>query len=538
MTPIPVARLAPGNQWDCNVLDLLFANRLFPTGLEFERFDAYPVGADGIILIIPGRYWAGHEQEITEAIRRYEWVLAIRTGDEEDLFDIAAVEHPAIHWWIQTPRPRKDYGTARFLPLGYPPHFNDVPDVGKSVDVFLSAQCTHQRRAQAFDALARVTRTKRVQATAGFTQGMPANEYTGRMAAARVAPAPSGAVSPDSFRVYEALEAHTIPIADDVSPVYDSRGYWQRMFPDAPFPVLTDYDDLPGYIDDCLRDYPQRANRVTAWWIARKRELAASLQEDLTALSANPPKVPNISPITVLVTCSPIPSHPNTEILEETIESVRAQLPDAEIILSFDGVRAEQEHRRADYEAFIQRALWLADHRWGNVLPLIHAEHLHQAVCTKRALEHVRTPLMLFVEHDTPLTGEIPWGDLAETILAGDANVIRMHHEASVLEPHRYLMLDDEPQKVRSVPMMRTIQWSQRPHLASVAWYRELLGRWFPADEKDFIEDVVYGRLITAHERDGDMGWMGWRTWIYTPDGDIKRSYHTDGRAGEDKFDG
>lgn len=244
--------------------------------------------------------------------------------------------------------------------------------------------------------------------------------------------------------------------------------------------------------------------------------------------------------ITVVMSTSPIPAHPSTSILEETIESVRAHLPDAEIILSFDGVRPEQADRRDDYELYIQRALWLADHRWGNILPLINDEHLHQAVCTKRALKHIRTPLLLFCEHDTPLYADrhIPWDDLAATILTGDANVVRLHHEASVLEPHRYLMLDDEPQKVRGVPLTRTVQWSQRPHLASVAWYRELLDRWFPNDERNFIEDVVYGRLIAAHERDGVMGWMGWRTWIYTPEGSsIQRSYHTDGRAGEPKFD-
>lgn len=246
-----------------------------------------------------------------------------------------------------------------------------------------------------------------------------------------------------------------------------------------------------------------------------------------------------LSPITVLVTCSPVRSHPDVSILEQAIASVRERLPDGEIILAFDGVRPEQEDRRADYEEHIRRVLWLADHVWGNTLPLINDGHLHQAVAAKRALEHVRTPLLLFVEQDTPLCGDVPWADLAEVIVAGDANVIRMSHEASILEPHRYLMLDDEPQKVRGVPMTRTLQWSQRPHLASVAWYRQMLERYFPVDEKTFIEDSVYGKLIAAHERDGEMGWLsGWRTWIYTPEGDIKRSYHTDGRAGEDKFDG
>lgn len=533
---ISVVHLPPGDQWDQNLLDRLLLGELYPHGIDCEFVEPWPDTA-GIVLVIPGRYWHDRTDEITTAIARYEWVLAIRTGDEEALLDIAEIEHPNLRWWVQTPRGPRDFPATRYLPLGFPPHFNKLGAMppAKALDVFLAAQDTHARRSEAFEALAAVDRTKLVEPTSGFTRGLPPIDYTAVMVDTKVAPCPSGAVSPDSFRVYEALEAHVVPIADDVSPVYPSNGYWMALFPDAPFPTLTNYSDLPGYIDDVLTDYPRLANRTAAWWMRQKRRMAGWLQSDVAALGAIIEPVEQ--PITVLVTCSPIPSHPSTEILQETIDSIRAQLPDAEIVLTFDGVRPEQQHRRGDYELFIQRALWLADHQWGNVLPLIHDEHLHQAVCAKRALDHVQSPLLLFVEHDTPLVGEIPWNDIADTILAGDANVVRLHHEASILEPHRYLMLDQEPQKVRGVPMSRTVQWSQRPHLASVAWYRDLLDRYFPTDERDFIEDRVYGRLVAAHKRDGEMGWLGWRTWIYTPDGDIKRSYHTDGRAGEDKFD-
>ncbi len=531
---IPVVRLGPGAQWDQCLLDDLLSGALWPHGIEFERVDDFP-DADGVVLVIPGRYFADRAAEISEKIARYRWVLAFRVGDEEDLLDIRRIAHPNIRWLIQTPRVGRDYGDARFIGVGYPPHLRRLhPEPpAKNLDVFLAGQDTHERRHQAFAALQPGER-RRIEPTPGFTQGMDPTEYVRCMTAAKVAPAPSGAVSPDSFRVYEALEAHSVPIADDVSPTYDSRGYWERLFPGAPFPILRNYSDLPGWITDQLADWPRSGNRVAAWWLAEKRRMAEHLRADLIALGADAGDCR--PPITAIITTSPVRSHPSTEILEETVVSVRERLPDAEIVIAFDGVRAEQADRAADYDEYIRRVLWKADHEWGNTLPLLSDEHLHQAVCVKRALKHVRTPLVLMLEHDTPLCGDIPFGDLAEVVLAGAANVIRLHHEASVLEPHRYLMLDDEPQKVRGVPMMRTIQWSNRPHLASVAWYRELLDRWFPNDERNFVEDVVYGRLIAAHERDGEMGWLGWRTWLYTPEGDIKRSFHTDGRAGESKF--
>jgi hypothetical protein len=284
---ISVGRLDPGNQWDQNMLDLLFSNRLYPTGLQFKRCVGYP-NDYGCVLIIPGRYWHEHTDQISEALATYEWVLALKTSDEEDVFDIAKVRHPNIHWWVQTPRADRDYGDARLFGVGFPAHFNNLaPDPpGKTTEVFLSAQNTHERRHQAFAALDAQRDRWCVEETDGFTKGMDPCSYALLMQTARIAPAPSGPVSPDSFRLYEALEAHAVPIADDVTPAYDSRGYWERVFPAVPFPVLTDYPSLPGYIKEALAQWPANANRLTAWWIRQKRAMTQWLRDDLDKLGA------------------------------------------------------------------------------------------------------------------------------------------------------------------------------------------------------------------------------------------------------------
>jgi hypothetical protein len=51
------------------------------------------------------------------------------------------------------------------------------------------------------------------------------------------------------------------------------------------------------------------------------------------------------------------------------------------------------------------------------------------------------------------------------------------------------------------------------------------------------IEDVVHGLVIEDCRRDAVMGWYAWRLWIYTPEGNIKRSYHLDGRGSDLKYD-
>lgn len=282
---IPVGWLAPSADcWDSNMLRRLTDGTLYPHGIEFKHCVGYPNTDDGCVLVVPGQYWHQATDRITEAIQRFEWVLLVRTADEEDLFDVGAVVHPRLKWWIQTPR--KKYPDCRVFGVGFPPHFNDLPaePPEKLLNVFLSAQNTHDRRRQCFEALQGID--GRVEATAGFTQGMDPAEYVRCMSKAKVAPAPSGAVSCDSFRVYEALEAHTVPIVDTVSPVDGLTDYWTRIFPGyLPFPTYTNPAELKPLITQTLSD-PAIANRVAAFWMRYKRQLAHWLRSDLEQLGA------------------------------------------------------------------------------------------------------------------------------------------------------------------------------------------------------------------------------------------------------------
>lgn len=285
---IPVGRLAPSGQWDTNMLAQLFANRIASTGVEFKTVDGYP-NTDGCVLQIPGAFWADHYDTINEAIDRYKWILLFVTSDEEARFDINQLDHPNILFWQQTPRADRDYNATLFG-CGWTPHFNQLPDnpPRKDLDVVLSAQNTHLRRNEAFAALEHVQHTKLINPTDGFTKGWTPASYADVMMRAKVCPCPAGTFSPDSFRLYEALEAGAVPIADDVSPRegYDSRGYWRSIFPDAPFPIFEDYADLSDIIDDVLSDWTHIANDVAAWWINEKTLYANWVVDDLKNLGA------------------------------------------------------------------------------------------------------------------------------------------------------------------------------------------------------------------------------------------------------------
>ena len=319
----------------------------------------------------------------------------------------------------------------------------------------------------------------------------------------------------------------------------DWPGYFGYLFrEDTPFPILRDYNSLYGYMIDDLSDWKNIANKSLAWWIRYKRKLAYRLTEDIYKLSGIENNETNINnDITVIIPTSAIPSHPDTSVLEETISTIRHWLTGCEIIITFDGVRDNLKHRLDDYREYIRRVVWKCNHEWKNVLPLVFDEHEHQANMTRIALDYVKTPLILFVEHDTPIVVDwsIEWDGLCRSILEGHANVIRLHHEALVLPEHEYLMLDNKPQDVCGVSMRKTRQWSQRPHLASTAFYKDMLNRVFGDKAKTMIEDIVHGRLI--EDSKDVMGWYYWRVWIYTPEGQIKRSYHIDGREDDPKYE-
>lgn len=239
------------------------------------------------------------------------------------------------------------------------------------------------------------------------------------------------------------------------------------------------------------------------------------------------------SDITIVTPVSPIPSHPDFGILRETLESVRFHIPDAEIMLMFDGVRAEQEHMRGDYEEAIRRILWWADKELGNVCPFIFDEQVHQVGMLRKVIGEIKTPLMMFVEQDTPLLTDrvIDWPLITSWLLEGKSNCIRAYHEESVPASHGYLFFGREA----DAPLLRTSQYSARPHVATVIKYREWLTHFTP-QANTFLEDLLHS---VVQENVKHHGWWSEKCHVYAPENDqgFRRSGHLDGRAGGPKFE-
>jgi hypothetical protein len=224
-----------------------------------------------------------------------------------------------------------------------------------------------------------------------------------------------------------------------------------------------------------------------------------------------------------------MPSHPSGEVLDATLASIRERLPTSEIIIMFDGVSSTLMHLKANYEDYTQSMLARIN-EMDNVTPLVFSEHMHQSLMLKKALELVRTPLILWSEQDTPLHNDIPFDKLTEPILTGYANVIRFHHEASIHPEHKYLMLDDKPIEILGQPFIRTRQWSGRPALISTKFFKYMADKYLD-DQPRFIEHVFYGIVVEGNFDE-------FRLHIYAPPSTLVRSKHLDGRRyGADHYD-
>lgn len=241
----------------------------------------------------------------------------------------------------------------------------------------------------------------------------------------------------------------------------------------------------------------------------------------------------NKDDITIILVTSVIPSHPSTAMIDQTINDLRVHLPNNEIIMQIDGLREEQQHRKKDYDEYKNRILWKCLHEYKNVIPIIFEEHNHQTNMMRRTIHEIKTPLLLYVEGDAPLTPDekIDWQKCLDMFKQDKANTIRFHFEASIPEPHKHLMFGLEH------GFMKTAQWSQRPHLTRKRYYKNVV---LPkCIDKFFIEDTFHGAIqddILPNDIFDQGGWDKHKLWIYHPEGNIKRSYHLDGREGTKKF--
>lgn len=504
---------------------------------EFTHYVTRPTGHVPVgVVVFAGGAHDSHEglHFLNKAIRHIGRLILFIAADEASLFPIGQIAHRSMRLWVMTPRPEAVYPkSATFIGDGSGERV--VPIIApKTRQWFFAGQISHTSREAMFAHLNGVPNGQLIK-TDGFLQGMKRSDYLAKLAETRIAPCPGGPQTQDTFRLFEAIEHGCLPVVDALRPDGRGAGYWDMIGLPPEVPRLQSWAEFRALLPGLDDEWPLLAARVHGWWHQKRRELNARLASQIYELSpTTDPPTDVRDQMTVVIPTSPIPSHPSTEIIYETLTSIRERT-DAEILIMCDGVRWQQQDRAADYWQYL-RALCQICERIPNTTPVLFDEHLHQAEMMRRVLPMLTTPYLMYVEHDTPLVGEIPFGDIIAEMQRAGLNSMRFSHEAVVLEEHSHLTFVERVCGVH-VQWVPTLQWSQRPHIARVGFYDEVVLGPIAPSARTMIEDVMYGVVENdVWTMETDEALEKWRLGLYHPEGSIRRSTHTDGRAGEEKY--
>ncbi len=266
------------DKWDYGLLKEIFDKN----SIEQIKVNALPI-EDRAFVVIPGPQNIGHEKHIAKELQNISRLVLFITGDEEGVFDIDRIDHPNAEIWIQYPH--KKHEKYNKFPIGVPQHLkNNLPNYKtKTYDVFFAGQITHQRREQLAGAIALVNNAL-YKPTDGFARGDKPIYYYDNLASSRIAACPAGAVVIDSFRLFEAIEMMSLPIAD----LIDSSGleddFYQRLFNEVvPFYKTKDWNELSNINLKLLETYPNNMHTVVCWWIKYKRDFGIKLMRQINA---------------------------------------------------------------------------------------------------------------------------------------------------------------------------------------------------------------------------------------------------------------
>lgn len=538
-----IARILSGDEAAC------------PSGVHFVEQPAHRVIRDGGVLVCPVGSYHDHGEKHIALKRLWDdmlampWGVVIATSDEGSTFEWFKIdpwpEH--IRLWVMTPRPERSYppGT-RFLGEGSPTPSRIPLNVNRELDVFLSGQGGHERRDQCFEALIPLdTRRAIIMRTLGFSQGMDREAYLHRLTQTWIAPAPSGPLTQDSFRAFEALECGAIPIVDGLRPLGEGRGYWD-MIGLGWLPVCHDWSEAPQMIDDLLSDRHWNAARISSMWQQYKADVVDRLAADVVEMGGlqPDPQGPDAR-ITVIVPTSPSPLHPSLEIIQPVIESIRRYLPTARIIIACDGVNPNQPERVDAYHEYLHALTdWCLPQR--DTIPVVFGEWLHQSGMMKRLIGAVTTEYVAFIEGDCTLEGDIDMSDVLDEMAAHRLNHLRFLHEDRVIPEHRYLYLEDQARP--GTRHVRTIQFSTRPSIIRTDWMRTILDTYFSDAARTMLEDVLHGvwqhgyaprsvDTLASPKSRAEALWNRHRGAVWASTSNLLRSRHLDNRREDPKMD-
>lgn len=237
--------------------------------------------------------------------------------------------------------------------------------------------------------------------------------------------------------------------------------------------------------------------------------------------------------ITVITTTNPIPSMPSVKHIYPAQEAL-FQIPAFALckkIIVFDGLQPGWENRRRDYDQYKRNVALLCagDPYFANTQLVFCERWEHLSGAIRRALRYVTTPYVYLHQHDFILKKPF---DLNGVIASMERNP-NIKHVKFCFGPRNSRCFPPEIMDTcvhgpSFVPLCRLFIWSDQDHVASTAYYNELV---LPYCHLVPMEDALNPLLQRARAILGAQCHPFFGTYAYgTPeDGDYLD--HSDGRG-------
>lgn len=266
--------------WDQGLLEEFFSGPNYSHHTEFDEV------AGGAVVVINGRTHVDDVPQLNKDLANLSWCLLMVTGDEEALFPWRTVQNVLMRRWIQMPRNEHEH--EHLLPNGYRPQtrrlLREIKRPVRTNDWMFAGQANHPVRQECVDALRQMSGGLLIE-TEGFgRENLPYPDYVACMSVTRVMPCPSGVSTPDTFRVYEALEAGCIPVVDAYSDHFNDHRFWARVLPGVDLPMVYNWAEFPAVCEMLTADWTWHSNRIFSQWLNYKYDLQMRIERDIRDL--------------------------------------------------------------------------------------------------------------------------------------------------------------------------------------------------------------------------------------------------------------
>lgn len=245
-----------------------FLNTLLKGKVEFR--DNNLEGLDGAIINIRAYDNLDYINKFNADIALLKWCLIIVTGNESSFDFYQKIKHPNCKIWVQSPA--IDQTADKLIGFGWPStdilKFEQKEPANRQYDFSFSGNTNNYWRRECVAQLKKLPNT-RVIVSGGFGQGLPYNEYLEMLSQTKYAACPSAISTPDSFRIYEALEMGCVPVLD--KPASDLFKY---MWGDFPGVTVNNWSELK--VED-MPNFEAAQAFCKGWWRGTKEKVVDDL---------------------------------------------------------------------------------------------------------------------------------------------------------------------------------------------------------------------------------------------------------------------